>query len=222
MSVFWSIGQLVASLIAWAFIANYTCTGSNSDPTDGGFCDTSTNKGWRYTFYTLGAMTFAGFLARFAVFQLPESPKYLLSQGRDAEAVAVVKDIARRNGREIPNDVFSLSILRAVAGEESHGADEEVPEIKGGIKGLAHDIAEVPKSLYKSVTSMSGSSFKPNMDHVKPLFANGKLTYNTLCIVFIWGLIGLGECRKQGAAKAEALSEARLLRRASRDRSAAF
>lgn len=30
LSVFWSLGQLFASLIAWAFIANYTCEGTNN------------------------------------------------------------------------------------------------------------------------------------------------------------------------------------------------
>jgi hypothetical protein len=40
--------------------------------------------------YTMGAMTFVMFLSRFLLFHLSESPKFLLSRGRQAEAVAVV------------------------------------------------------------------------------------------------------------------------------------
>ncbi len=38
----------------------------------------------------MGAMTFVMFLSRFLLFHLFESPKFLLSRGRQAEAVAVV------------------------------------------------------------------------------------------------------------------------------------
>ena len=84
LSVFWSIGQLFASLIAWAFIANYSCSATQTNvPSDLAknptwtACAKADNMGWRYTFYTLGAMTFILFVFRFVIFQLPESPKYL-------------------------------------------------------------------------------------------------------------------------------------------------
>lgn len=192
LSVFWSIGQLFASLIAWAFVANYTCVGSNSDPTANGPCDTSTNVGWRYTIYVLGAVTLAGFFARFLIFQLPESPKFLLSQGRDAEAVAVVRDVARRNGKTIPEDIWSVAVLRSVAGQESSEEDEKVPEIKSGMAGLKRDLIETPKRVFGSFKGIKASSLKPNMSHVRLLFATKKLAYNTCCMVLIWGLIGLG------------------------------
>lgn len=84
LSVFWSIGQLFASLIAWAFIANYSCADNETNvpsiraanPTYTA-CLKENNMGWRYTFYTLGAVTFVLFVARFFFFRLPESPKYL-------------------------------------------------------------------------------------------------------------------------------------------------
>lgn len=190
LSVAWSFGQLIASLIAWAFIANYSCVGSNSDPTKPP-CDVSQNMGWRYTFYTLGAFSFASFLLRFVVFQLPESPKFLIAHGRDAEAVAVMRTIAARNGRELPEDVFSVSILRAAAGESTEGYEEEKVEIKSGLQGVIHDFTTVPKTIYKSATNMNKSSFKPNMNHIRPLFATGKLTYNTIILWIVWSLIGL-------------------------------
>jgi MFS family permease len=48
LSVWWPIGQLIASLIAWGFIVNY-----------------DDHWGWRYFVMTLGALTFMMWIARF-------------------------------------------------------------------------------------------------------------------------------------------------------------
>lgn len=45
LSVWWAFGQLVASLISWVFIANYSCNPSIPF----GECPRSQNMGWRYT-----------------------------------------------------------------------------------------------------------------------------------------------------------------------------
>lgn len=50
--------------------------------------------------FTLGAVTFSMFICRFFLFHLYESPKFLLSRGRQAEAVACVHGIAYKNGRK--------------------------------------------------------------------------------------------------------------------------
>ena len=60
-------------------------------------CQSSDNKGWRYLNFTLGAFTFSMFMARFFLFHLYESPKFLLSKGRQSEAVATVHGIAYKN-----------------------------------------------------------------------------------------------------------------------------
>ncbi|KAI9789900.1 MAG: hypothetical protein M1816_005669 [Peltula sp. TS41687] len=102
LSLWWPVGQLIASLLGWAFIPNL--------PDD---------KGWRYFVYTLGAVTLAIFLCRFLLFHLYESPKYLLARGRQAEAVAAVHGIAYVNHRktwlteEILNEVGGESIKHA-------------------------------------------------------------------------------------------------------------
>lgn len=191
LSVFWALGQLLGSLVAWPLIANYSCAGSNSDPTAGGPCNPADNMGWRYTLYLLGGLTLAGFFFRFFVFQLPESPKYLLSHGRDAEAIAVVHDIARRNGKTVPEEVLSVSILRAAAGEDTSAPEEEYVPPPPGIKGLIVEMKRTPKTLIDACKDISVDTFKPNLSHVKPLFATGKLAYNTTMIWFIWMLIGL-------------------------------
>lgn len=51
LSFWWCIGQVVASVIAWGLIGNYSCA-SASD------CTRENNMGWRYTFFTMGGITF--------------------------------------------------------------------------------------------------------------------------------------------------------------------
>lgn len=190
LSIFWAVGQLIASLIAWAFIANYTCAGSNSAPATAGPCNTAENMGWRYTFYTLGAFTLVSFILRFFIIRLPESPKFLIAHNRDAEAVAVIRDIARRNGKSLPDDVLSVAILKAAAGEDSD-VPEDVPEMKTGVKSVLGDIVAVPKAFGQAVKGMNAKSFKPNWSRARPLFATKKLTYNTLILWACWALIGI-------------------------------
>ncbi len=63
-------------------------------------CHSSQNMGWRYFTYSIGALTFLMFACRFLFFHLYESPKFLLSRGRQSEAVAVVYGIAHKNKRK--------------------------------------------------------------------------------------------------------------------------
>ncbi|KAJ3512162.1 hypothetical protein NM208_g15354 [Fusarium decemcellulare] len=81
LSVWWPIGQLASSLVAWYFIANWPV-----------------EQGWRYFIVTIGIITFAMFIVRFFIFHLFESPKFLLNKGRQNEAVAVIHGLAYRNG----------------------------------------------------------------------------------------------------------------------------
>jgi MFS family permease len=53
LSVWWPVGQLLASLIAWGFIPRWSCTAEQA------VCTKDMNMGWRYTMFTLGALTFA-------------------------------------------------------------------------------------------------------------------------------------------------------------------
>lgn len=65
--------------------------------------------GWRYLMFTLGAITLATCGARVAFFRFYESPKFLFSQGRAAEAVDVVRKVAKINRREQQLDEASLA-----------------------------------------------------------------------------------------------------------------
>ncbi|KAF8556497.1 MFS general substrate transporter [Imleria badia] len=161
LSVWWAFGQLVASLISWVFIANYSCNPSIPF----GECPRSENMGWRYTLFTLGAVTFAIFVMRYFVFDLQESPKYLVAQGRDEEAIAVLEHIARRNGT-----TMSLKV-------------EDLHRISGS-KVSSTAPTSWRDSLRRSFTDVS-------LSHVKPLFSTGRLALNTSLIILIWGLIGI-------------------------------
>lgn len=188
LSVFWSLGQLLASLVAWAFIANYSCDNNQSNTViDANTvpCDVSQNMGWRYTFYTLGALTFVMFICRFFVFRLPESPKFYLSKGRDADAVRVLKEIASRNGTPLGDDVISVEIFRSAAGQEaSMDVVEEKEESPKGIKG----ITSAPSRFIKN---FKGVSFAPDLSHVRPLFAGWRMALTTSILWVLWSLIGL-------------------------------
>lgn len=55
--------------------------------------------GWRYFLFTLGGITLFIFFLRFVVFRLEESPKFLIYKGKDAEAIEVIQQVAKTNGR---------------------------------------------------------------------------------------------------------------------------
>lgn len=77
---------------------------------------------------TLGCITMLMFIARFFLFHLYESPKYLISQGRQSEAVASVHGIAFRNKRKT---WLSEEILNEIGGipetaEEAKLSESEI------------------------------------------------------------------------------------------------
>lgn len=91
LATWWSVGTLISSMLAWAFIPNYSCA------VGAAVCNKADNWGWRYLVLSLGAITFSMFVCRFFFFTLYESPKFLVSRGRQDEAVAAVHGIAYKN-----------------------------------------------------------------------------------------------------------------------------
>ena len=64
--------------------------------------------GWRYMFFTMSSITLGVFVLRFFIFPFYESPKFLLSKGKDRAAVDVVRKIAAFNRRSCDLTVESL------------------------------------------------------------------------------------------------------------------
>lgn len=149
LSGWWPIGQLIASLVAWPCIVHFP-----------------SNEGWRYFIYIIGALTFCMFASRFFLFHLFESPKFLLSRGRQAEAVAVVHGIAYHNGHKT---WLTEEILNQI------GGDQEVAQVS----------LSTSEIIKRNLSKFSG-------ERIRPLFNGRKLAATTVLLWFIWTFIGMG------------------------------
>ncbi|KAK7754934.1 hypothetical protein SLS62_003018 [Diatrype stigma] len=158
LSVDWAIAQVVANLVAWPLLGNLTCAQTATE------CPRSANLGWRYFLVAMGGLTLLMFVARFFLFTIFESPKYLMGKGLDEEAVRVVHEVARRNGK-----TSSLAI-----------DDLKACEPEGYVHRATAGVAV--KRKLEAV----------NLEHVRALFTTRKLAYNTSALMVIWGFIGLG------------------------------
>ncbi|KAJ7355508.1 MFS general substrate transporter [Mycena albidolilacea] len=156
MSVWWSLGQLLISLLAWPLIANFSCSSAST-------CAKSDNMGWRYLLFILGALTLILSLIRFFVFNLLESPRFLVGIGNDQGAVDVIHQMAAYN-----STTTSLSL------EDLTGVEERYTDEKG---------TEVRSLLSKT------SVF--TLTHIKALFATRKMAISTSMLIALWGIIGL-------------------------------
>ncbi|KAH0489577.1 hypothetical protein TgHK011_010000 [Trichoderma gracile] len=159
LSVDWAVAQVVANLVAWPLLGNLTCA-QDEKP-----CLKHNNMGWRYFLIAMGGLTLLMFLARFLLFSLYESPKYLMGKGRDEDAVRVVHEVARRNGK-----TSSLTI-----------EDLKACEPEGYVAQTDLSTA-VKRHLIEQIDTT----------HVKALFSTFKLGLSTGLIAAIWALIGLG------------------------------
>jgi len=155
LSIDWAFAQLLANLVAWPLVGNMTCASGEG-------CSKAGNMGWRYFLITMGGLAMVMFVGRFVFFTIYESPKYLMGKGRNEEAVAVVHEVARRNGK---TSSLSRSDLDSLDGEDQyHGA-----------------AALVRQRLEKL-----------KFEHVRALFDTPKRALSTTLIVLIWAFIGLG------------------------------
>lgn len=161
LSVWWPVGQLISSLLAWAFIPSYSCSSTALT------CTKAENWGWRYLVLTLGAITFVMFLCRFFLFHLYESPKFLLSRGRQSEAVAVVHGIAAHNKRKT---WLTEDILNQIGGDPDAVQDDKLSTMQIVKRGLG----------------------KFSTQRIGPLFHGWKMATTTILIWFMWTTIGMG------------------------------
>lgn len=90
-------------------------------------CQPSQNKGWRYFTYAIGAITFFMFACRFFLIRVYESPKFLLSRGRQAEAVAVIYGLAHHNRKRT---WLTEEILNEIGGNPTAKRDQGLSKIE--------------------------------------------------------------------------------------------
>jgi hypothetical protein len=117
--------------------------------------------GWRYILFVLGGMTLFLWGLRFFVFDLFESPRFLVGIGSDAEAVAVIQHVAKYNSTTCSLTVDDL--LKADGDADVSGQDTHIR---------------------RRILSTS-SSFTFN--HVKALFVTRKMAWSTSLLIAIWG-----------------------------------
>lgn len=125
----------------------------------------------RYTLIILGGLALAFALIRILVFELPESPRYLLSQGRDIDAVEAVNYVARRNRKPEPlNLVMFQEIDRQIG---------LTPTTEEELRALSR--TQILKENLKDFQAMN----------YKSLFATKDLARHTTLIWLIWLTIGV-------------------------------
>jgi hypothetical protein len=112
--------------------------------------------GWRYTLIVLGGATLVVFFLRYFVFTFQESPKFLVSRGREDEAIEVLHRIAKFN--RAPPPVLTAAHLAAVDEASSMNTDE--------LEASGQPLTTM--QTFKRVLHNTGQSFK----HLKALFTN--------------------------------------------------
>ncbi|KAJ5313006.1 FMN-dependent dehydrogenase [Penicillium antarcticum] len=167
LSAWWNLSQLIVSLIAWVFLANFSCPTDTTPET----CSRSQNMGWRYTLITLGGLALTFTFVRIFIFKLPETPRYLLSQGRDQEAVDAVNHVARQNGKPEP---LTIAMLQEI-------------DIRMG--SPFHEEGETTRMTTKEIVKENMQAFRG--EHYKALFATPTLGRQTIIIWAIWLTVGI-------------------------------
>ncbi|KAH9466857.1 hypothetical protein MJO28_000530 [Puccinia striiformis f. sp. tritici] len=163
LSVFWSIAQLLVTLLAWPLLSNFSCQPIAQS------CSRQDNLGWRWLLISAGSSAFLMFLGRCLTIKIHESPKYLMGKGREEEAVAVVQEVARRNKSHC-----SLTIAHL---EQFDNIHEKAVEQGGG---------------WTSSKAMLLRRFRYfNFQHLRDLFSTPVLALSTVLITTIWAFIGL-------------------------------
>lgn len=186
LSVFWSLGQLVTSLIGWGFIAHWHCDTHDecvNNTTSAGWL--TDNVGWRYMIFTTGAYTLFAFFVRFFLFRIPESPKFYLSNGRDAEAIRALYTFANMCGKPLPEGYLTVASLHAAANETESSNPEALIEAPSGVLSYFRAwMLDIKHNLLHS-------EVKSPFTQLKPLFSTLALGYTTSLTWILWLLIGL-------------------------------
>ncbi|KAJ7176818.1 MFS general substrate transporter [Mycena filopes] len=179
LSLWWAVGQVVASLISWVFLAKYSCDATLVGKlvlADGSLyqCDNTNNNGWRYSYYTMGSMMLFLGILRIVVFPMDESPKFLVSIGRDQDAVDVIHRIAKKNSKTSKLTLEDLRVAAAPYLDPDDVVADDVPLTKFSTWAL----------IRNSFDEISG-------ENIKGLFCTPRLAYSSSLIIFIYAAVGL-------------------------------
>lgn len=136
---------------------------------------------------TLGGIAIFLGLIRIFIFKIPESPKYLLSQGRDAEAVAAVNHIARFNRKP---ETLTLDLLQEID-NRLQGASN-APQVTQTIDEMVAAAATPTAPTKLSFMDIMRENFKDfSLDSYRTLFAGRKMAQHSSVTFLIWLTIGV-------------------------------
>ncbi|KAI8099794.1 major facilitator superfamily domain-containing protein [Halteromyces radiatus] len=123
MSVFFSFGAVLASVLGYIILPSTSCpepTPENPFPS----CVLATeNRGWRIMLFSVGIITLFMLAARSFCLRLPETPKFLLSNNKHKETIIVLQDIAKMNGNSYVD--IQASDLHGDHHDNNDGGDNE-------------------------------------------------------------------------------------------------
>lgn len=171
MSMFWGLGAIYTAGWGYHFIPTQSCAASGllagSQVDDGvAYCTREFNVGWRNLALVLGCTTSALFVCRLMLVHLFESPKILMSKGRQHEAVEVVRGLAWYNGK---TTWLSEELLNSIGGASSETISEEKP-----------------------ISTRLQSKFRHLSDEcLTPLFTGTRQKINTVLVWFCWTILGI-------------------------------
>lgn len=124
------VGQLIAGLFAWAFLPNFSCPDLND-------CNFHNNKGWRYVWFANGALVFVMSMLRITVIRLKETPKFLVTEGHDAQVVELLQGIAQKYNRSCSLTLEQLENCGVTASNSAHAKRRfSLHEVVLHLKGL--------------------------------------------------------------------------------------
>lgn len=180
LSLWQPIGVVFASAVAYGTAAKPSWRCDDSLPScvtipDGQArnsstcCTVDSNMGWRYLFIILGVMTLVIFFLRYFIFHLYESPKFLLSHGREQEAIDVLHKIAYFN--KAPPPTLTLEMFQAI--DETSSPASSSSSVVGGVASDSQQLATRGEKLSTArKTQKVLRNFARGLGNLKALFSN--------------------------------------------------
>ncbi|KAJ0344844.1 hypothetical protein COL154_009856 [Colletotrichum chrysophilum] len=133
LALWWGLGQAIVGFISWGFLTQerWNCV-------EGQTCNWSTNAGWRYVSFTSGAFVFVASILRVTIMRLQETPKYLLSVGRDEDLVRNYQKLAQKYNRPCSLTIEKLEACGQIksAGQKRNSFKFVIRELGAHVKGL--------------------------------------------------------------------------------------
>ena len=166
MSIWWALGQIIANLISWGLISNFSCD-VNSE-----ICYKNDNKGWRYFLFTMGGLTLLMFIARFS-FRVFESPRFYLARGNNIKAIETLEKIAKINGKQCPITIKDLQDI-----DDQFESDLDNNNNDDNDKQFKNRLVSEKLSRY-------------DLSHIRQCFISKRMTISTILVILMWGVIGL-------------------------------